>query len=245
MSKKTPQIGNDLFAELSGVEEAAAIKPILDRWELTHEEFTHLVDSNPSLRGVTLGYIAEHKFHEMFLNNPLVSRARKEDDHNRKRKGDRTFDYKGHSFIVEVKSLQTNLVKRVGDLRMGKSQVDASDRRTVTFKDGTTLETTCLLRGEFDVLAVNCYAFDNEWRFAFALNRDLPKNTWRKYTPAQQDALLPTLIPVTWPPQEPFVSDPFVLLDRLVEEINAGVSAEVPEVPVKSVKDKGEEEGKD
>lgn len=235
MTKITGPLGDELLAELSAVEAPTAIKPILDRWELTHEEFTHLVDSNPSLRGVTLGYIAEHKFHQMFLNNPLVSRPRKEDDHNRKRKGDRTFEYKGHTFIVEVKSLQTNLVKRDGDLRTGKSQVDASDRRTVTFKDGTTLETTCLLRGEFDVLAVNCYAFDNEWKFAFALNRDLPKNTFKKYTPAQQEALLPTLIPVTWPLQEPFVSDPFVLLDRLVRERDAGISPEVPEVPVNSV----------
>lgn len=237
MPKTTGPRGNDLLNELSSVEEPAAIKLILDRWELTHEEFTHLVDTNPSLRGMTLGYIAEHKFHEMFLNHPDVSRPRKEDDHNRKRKGDRTFEYKGHSFIVEVKSLQTNLVKRYGDQRTGKSQVDASDRREVKFNDGTVLETTCLLRGEFDILAVNCYAFDNKWRFVFALNRDLPKNTFRKYTPAQQEALLPTLIQVTWPPQEPFVSDPFVLLDRLVFEKDAGISPEVPEVPVISVTD--------
>lgn len=237
MSKTTGILGNDLLRQLACFEEPAAIELILDRWELTHEEFTHLIDTNPSLRGVTLGYIAEHKFHQMFLNNPLITHARKEDDHNRKRKGDRTFDYKGHSFIVEVKSLQTNLVKRFGDTRQGKSQVDASDRRKVTFKDGSVLETTCLLRGEFDILAVNCYAFDNYWRFAFALNRDLPKNTFRKYTPAQQDALLPTLIPVTWPLQAPFVADPFVLLDRLVWEREVGVSDEVPEVPVRSVED--------
>lgn len=210
---------------------------ILDRWELTHEEFTNLIDANPSLRGVTLGYIAEAKFHHMFLHHPEVTQVRKDDDHDRRRKGDRTFLYKGHKFIVEVKSLQTNLVKRDGDVLRGKSQVDASDRRTVKFKDGTTLETTCLLRGEFDVLAVNCYAFNNRWQFAFALNRDLPKNTYKKYTPAQQDALLPTLIPVSWPVQEPFVTDPFVLLDRLVAEREAGVSPEEPDVPVLSVDD--------
>lgn len=238
MSEKH-KTGDDLLDRVTGVEASEAPrtlgKPILDRWELTHDEFTEIVDTNPSLRGVTLGYIAEWKFHKMFLNHPYVSKVRKDDDHDRRRKGDRTFEYKGHKFIVEVKSLQTNLVKKEGDDWKGKSQVDASDRRKVTFKDGSSLETTCLLRGEFDVLAVNCYAFGNEWRFAFALNRDLPKNTYRKYNEAQQDALLPTLIPVTWPVQEPFVTDPFVLLDRLVEEREAGVSPEEPEVPAVSV----------
>jgi hypothetical protein len=228
--------GDDLLDELLSIEpsEAAATKrqPILARWELTEQEFTEIVDSNPSLRGVTLGYIAEWKFHKMFLNHPGVSKARKDDDHDRKRKGDRTFSYKGHEFIVEVKSLQTNLVKKQGDIWLGKSQVDASDRRKVTFKDGTTLETTCLLRGEFDVLAVNCYAFSGHWQFAFALNRDLPQNTFKKYTDAQRAALLPTLIPVSWPPQAPFVEDPFVLLDILARERDKGMAAAVPDVSV-------------
>ena len=120
----------------------------------------------------------------------------------------------------------------------GKSQVDASDRREVTFKDDTKLATTCLLRGEFDILAVNCYAFDNEWRFAFARNDQLPQNTYKKYSEAQKAALLPTLIPVTWPPQAPFSEEPFSLLDALVRERETGKIPEVPEPPVKSV-DKG------
>lgn len=235
--KKTGDDALDLFDRQQGIEPSEipteVKKLILDRWELSHEEFTNLIDTNPSLRGVTLGYIAEWKFHQMFLHHPDVSQARKDDDHDRRRKGDRRFSYRGHEFIVEVKSLQTNLVRRLPDgTCTGRSQVDASDRRKVTFKDGSTLETTCLLRGEFDVLAVNCYAFNGRWEFAFALNRDLPKNTFRKYNQAQQDALLPSLIPVTWPVQEPFVTDPFVLLDRLVAERDAGVSPEVPEVPV-------------
>jgi hypothetical protein len=197
--------------------------PILERWELSEAEFTEIVDSNPSLRGVTLGYIAEWKFQKMFLDHPEVSAIRKDGDHDRKRKGDRTFSYKGKEIIVEVKSLQTNLVKGGPDTGWrGKSQVDASDCREVIFKDETTLKTTCLLRGEFDILAVNCYAFGNQWRFAFAKNVDLPQNTHKKYTAAQRQALLPTLIPVSWPPQSPFVTDIFVLLDELVAERERG-----------------------
>lgn len=240
-SKAKKQSTDDLFDKVE-IQSATPAQnrpvPILDRWELSHDEFTAIVDSNPSLRGVTLGYIAEWKFHHMFLHHPEVSEAKKDDDHNRQRKGDRRFNYKGHEFIVEVKSLQTNLVKRLPDGTMsGRSQVDASDRRKVEFNDGSTLETTCLLRGEFDVLAVNCYAFNGKWEFAFALNRDLPQNTYKKYSDAQRAALLPTLIPLTWPVKEPFVTDLFILLDRLVAEKEAGVTPEVPEVPVRSVED--------
>ena len=222
MTQKTSPIGSDPMNEpardISSKAPTERPKLILDRWNLTHEEFTAIVDANPSLRGIALGYIAEHKFQSMFLTNPDISKVRKDDDHDRKRKGDRAFFYRGHEFIVEVKSLQTNSIKKQGDLWSGKSQVDASDRRTLYFRDGSTLETTCLLRGEFDILAVNCYAFGDRWQFAFALNRDLPKNTYRKYNQAQQEALLPTLITVTWPPQPPFVTDIFVLLDILAEE---------------------------
>ena len=244
MTQEVKKTGDDLLDQQAiepseaNLETAPAKELILDRWELTHEQFTTLIDDNPSLRGVTLGYVAESKFHEMFLGHPDVTAVRKDDDHNRKRKGDRTFSYRGHEFIVEVKSLQTAMVKKLTDgTFFGKSQVDASDRREVTFKDDTKLATTCLLRGEFDILAVNCYAFENEWRFAFARNDQLPQNTYKKYTDAQKAALLPTLIPVTWPPQAPFSDEPFSLLDALVREREAGKVPEVPEPPVKSVED--------
>lgn len=222
MTQKTMPTGNNSMNEPAfGVTSKAPVekrKLILDRWDLTHEEFTAIVDANPSLRGMVFGYIAEHKFHSMFLTNPDISRVRKDDDHDRDRKGDRTFRYRGHEFTVEVKSLQTDSIERQGDLWCGKSQVDASDSRKLSFEDGSTLTTTCLLRGEFDILAVNCYAFGDKWQFAFALNRDLPKNTYRKYNQTQQEALLPTSIPVTWPPQPPFVTDIFALLNILAEE---------------------------
>lgn len=235
MPRKKKRTSNDLLDALDDIEpsESSAKSKllILDRWELTHEAFTTIVDANPSLRGVTLGYLAEHKFHQMFLHDPRILKAHKADDHNRKRKGDRTFEYRSHNFIVEVKSLQTNLVKRDGSGWTGKSQVDASDRRKVTFKDGNTLETTCLLRNEFDILAVNCYAFGNQWQFAFILNRDIPQNQFKKYTPEQRAALLPTLVAVTWPPKPPFATDIFALLDQLADEKDAGTVPEAPDMP--------------
>jgi len=118
-----------------------------------------------------------------------------------------------------VKSLQTNMCKDLGnDTWEGKSQVDGSDRRIVKFADGSELNTTLLLRGEFDLLAVNCFAFGEEWRFSFAKNRDLPTSSFKKYTEEQRKQLIASLVPVTWPPKPPFDADPFKILDELIAE---------------------------
>src|SRR5690606_17133897 len=145
----------------------------------------------------------------------------KDDDHDRKKKGDRRIVYKGHTFIIEVKSLQTAMCRKTGeDTWTGKSQVDGSDRRIVKFPDGSELNTTLLLRGEFDILAVNCFAFGENWRFVFAKNSDLPTSTFRRYTEEQRKQLIASLVPVSWPPQPPFTDDPFKLLNELLHEKN-------------------------
>lgn len=147
---------------------------VLRRWGITAEELTKLVDENPSLRGIMLGYVAEHHLTKLLAASDQVSDSLKYDDHDRTKKGDRVVSYKGHRFVIESKSLQTNYVKDLGDGKWaGKAQVDGSDRRTITFPDGTNLETTLLLPGEFDVLAVNCFAFGGTWRWAFCRNSDL------------------------------------------------------------------------
>lgn len=165
-----------------------------------------------------LGYVAELKFRELIERHPGISGSKKYDDHDRARKSDRVLIYKGREFSVEVKSLQTGLIRKDGEVWRGRAQVDGSDRRIVKFPDGTDLNTTLLLRGQFDILAVNCFAFEDRWRFVFALNRDLPKSTHKKYTPAQRDQLIKSLIPVSWPPEPPFVADPSSILERLFRE---------------------------
>jgi hypothetical protein len=193
---------------------------ILDRWTITPENLTRAIDENPSLRGMLFGYVAEYKLRELwFKDRPSVSHFVKHDDHNRKKKGDLVVTYKRHPFTIECKSLQTNSIQQEeGGQFVGKVQCDASDRRPVTFPDKTKLETTCLLRGEFDILAVNLFAFDGKWRFAFAKNKDLPRNTFKKYTPAQQALLLPSLLPVSWPLTSPYRDEPFSLMDELIAE---------------------------
>lgn len=192
---------------------------ILKRWGITERELTELVEQNPSLRGILLGYVAEKKFHDNFLNHPDIPEKQKDDDHDRKKKGDRRIVYKGHTILIEVKSLQTNSVKKLGDdIWQGKGQVDASDRRVISLPDESKLNTTCLLRDEFDLLAVNCFAFGEQWRFAFALNSELPENTYKKYSEYQRKHLLPSLITVDWPLQPPFTDNLFELLDKLIRK---------------------------
>lgn len=192
-------------------------RSILTRWGITEAELTELVDNNPSLRGILLGYVAEKKFHDKYLTGNDITESTKDDDHDRSKKGDRRILYKGHIFLIEVKSLQTNLVKKLGpDSWRGKSQVDASDSRNVSFPNGSTLITTCLKRGEFDILGINCFAFGDRWRFAFALNTELPQNTYKKYSEYQRKHLLPTLIEVGWPLKPPFTENFFEILNKLV-----------------------------
>lgn len=144
---------------------------LLYRWGLTVRELTEIVDANPSMRGLMLGYVAEHKLRRMYFEDPRIAALVKDDDHDRKNRGDIRFNYRGRSF------------------REGFSasyQCDAGDSRIVRFSDGSEVKTTCLLAGEFDLVAVNLFALEEEGRFAFALNRDLPRSRFHKYTPLQQ-----------------------------------------------------------
>lgn len=230
---------------------------ILDIWGISAEYLTAVVNDNPSLKGMLLGYVAERKLRDLFEKDSRVSNLRKDDDHDRTKKGDLVISYRDQEFKIEVKSLQTNSidildvsgnwVPMISKIRSkpdgkkskysylqnlefvkidpehrkkakyrGKVQCDASDRRPVKIPTGGAIETTCLLVGEFDVLAAGLFGFRSQWDFGFALNRDLPRT--KKYPPEISNQLIATLIPVSLPLESPFVEDPFVLLDRLVEE---------------------------
>ena len=195
-------------------------RTILDEWDITAEELTLVMEENSSLKGMVFGYVAELKLKERIAAFDDVTYFTKFDDHDRKKKGDLYIVYKGRAFDIEAKSLQTAMIGRDDErsLWTGKAQVDASDRRTVTFEDGSETQTTLLLKGEFDVLAVNCYAFEDEWRFVFCRNDDLPTSTYRRYTPTQQQALLKSLVEVTWPPAPPFTDHLLGLLDQMVAD---------------------------
>ena len=189
---------------------------ILDRWDFSAAQLTKLIDDNPSLRGMVLGYLAELKLEDLWLSDPRISGVFKHDDHDRNGAGDRVAVYREREFVFESKSLQTATIQKTVEGWTGKAQVDASDRRPVTLPDGSTVETTLLLRGDFDVLAVNLFAFENQWRFVFAKNADLPASRFYKYTPYEREHLLSSMVDVAWPPRPPFYADLFDVLDEIV-----------------------------
>lgn len=100
----------------------------------------------------------------------------------------------------------------------GKFRCDASDRRKVQLPNSRIVETTCLLVGESDLLAVNLFAFGNGWQFAFAKNQDLARTTSTKYMTDDQNYLLATQMAITLPLQPPFEAEPYRLLDEIISQ---------------------------
>ncbi len=188
---------------------------VLKRWGLTEQELTEIIQENPSMRGLMLGYIAEYKLRKMYFSDPVFEKVHKADDHDRSRKADLTVTHNGREFKIECKSLQTNSIKKTEEGYEGKYQCDASDRRTVKLRGGKKIETTCLLVGEFDIIAVNLFSFEEKWRFAFALNEDLRRSNFQKYPPSIRQQLLATLMPISWPLKPPYIESPIPLLERL------------------------------
>jgi hypothetical protein len=87
------------------------ITSILEDWDINETYFTDVVRDNPSLRGMILGYVAERKLKDLFVSSGKTTNHRKDDDHDRSKKGDLTLNYKGQEIVIEVKSLQTNSIK--------------------------------------------------------------------------------------------------------------------------------------
>ena len=193
---------------------------IFEKWKVTTEQLSEIVEHNPSLRGMLFGYVAEIKLREIISSFPEITYMTKFDDHDRKKKGDLYVVYHNRAFDIEAKSLQTAMVQQdeKNQRWVGKAQVDASDRRTITLPDGSTMNTTLLLKGEFDILAVNCYAFDQKWHFTFAKNSDLPTSKFKQYTQVQRENVIASLVQITWPPEPPFYADLRKLLDEMIAE---------------------------
>ncbi|MGA3070444.1 MAG: hypothetical protein ABSD43_09535 [Terracidiphilus sp.] len=195
---------------------------LLEAWSITAEDLSEIVSENPSMRGLMFGFVAEYKLKRLWLMRPEIENLVRPRFSDRKQKCDFRFDYKGTDIRVEVKCLDTPKVREVPGGYEGTFQCNASDTTEVTLPDGETVNTNCLVVGGFDLLAVCLYSFGNSWRFAFALNDDLPRSTWRKYTPEQQRYLLPSSMKISWPLRAPFADSPFGLLDRLLAERTGG-----------------------
>jgi len=197
---------------------AKAPRDLLHTWDITAEEFSEIVAENPSMRGLMFGFVAEYKLKKQWLLRPEITNLERPRSHDRTQKCDFRFDYRGTSVKLEVKSLDTPKVRLEGGVYRGTFQCNASDTTEVTLPNGKKVTTNCLAVGGFDVLAVCLFAFGGTWRFAFALNDELPRTSWHGYTPAQQRYLLKSAMRISWPLEPPFADDLFVILKRLLAE---------------------------
>jgi hypothetical protein len=191
---------------------------VLAEWGLTPQELAEIIAENPSMRGLMFGFVAEYKLKKICLSREGICGLVRPRSHDRTQKGDFRFDYKGVDVRVEVKCLDTPKVRYSEGVYTGTFQCNASDTTEVTLPNGRKVTTNCLVVGGFDVLAVCLFAFGNVWRFAFALNSELPRTTWRGYTAVQQKYLLKSAMQISLPLEPPYVDDLFTVLDRLVAE---------------------------
>ena len=156
-------------------------------------ELIEIIQSNPSLRGMTYGYVSEQEFVKYLGRDGAgITKHYKDDDH-KKTKSDRTIFHNGRMLTIQLKSFQTNTIRSTGEGTFRANiQNDASDRRKVKLPDGSEVETTCYVVGEYDILAVSLQPFTGEWTYAFKKNKDLSKSTHTKYTEVQRSYLLAT-----------------------------------------------------
>jgi hypothetical protein len=201
-------------------------RPLTERFLLTIDELTDLVDDNPSLRSFVYGYSAEFALQRALpeLLRKVFPDARfeeKPDDHDRENKGDVILVVKDNNgsdvrIVFESKALQTNSVKVTEKGYKAIAQVDASDRRTLKI-NGEKYETTCLKFGEFDILAVPLFGFFGTWEFAFALNSDLTHTTYHKVPERFRKHLIKSSQTVIYPLEDPFTMDISLLVKKFMQ----------------------------
>ncbi len=198
---------------------------VLKRWDITMEELTSLVNRSAGLRGIMLGYVAELQLVKQLLrSSPLVQDVGKPNDYQRGAKGNHIISFRGCPITVRGKSLQSGYLRKRIDpktgqqILLGRAALEAGHRRTLTLPDGSILQTTCLPRGAFDLVAINCYMFEQTWRFIYARTVDLPSSNFSWYTAYQRRQLLASSVLVSWPPEPPFYADPVPLLEAIVRD---------------------------
>lgn len=135
-----------------------------------------LMEENPSLRGYVQGYLAELMLKRQLLQEGIVAKIDKIPDRD-SQKGDLLVEYKGQLITIEVKSLATASVKEdvLNDTWEGFVLVKNTDKKEIEVEGIGTICATNLVKGQFDILAVCCFAVTGQWDFVFIENRFLPE----------------------------------------------------------------------
>lgn len=177
------------------------------------EEIEQVINDNPSLRGFLQGYLAEVALKKLILEIPGVTSVTKIPD-QADQKGDFMVKYHGVDISIESKSIGTNSVKEdvLNDTWQGTVHIKNTDKRDVEIEGVGVIRTSSLCKGQFDILAVSCYAVSGTWDFVYMENEYLPAKS------PDMPKLLKTSFVVN-PETTPLLTDSLVkVLDSVLEK---------------------------
>ena len=165
----TPDFGNFDLAPNS-------VSPASILSGVSMEDLQGLMEENSSLRGYIQGYLAELVLKRKLLQVDGVSSVSKIPDRD-EMKGDLLVDYRGRPLTIEVKSIATNSVKPdvMNETWQGSVLVKNTDKRILNLEGIGEVSSTNLIKGEFDILAICCFAVRGSWDFLFLESRHLPE----------------------------------------------------------------------
>lgn len=150
---------------------------ILD--DVTFKELDSIIAENPYLRGYLQGYIAEFKLMNQLRLIPGVTKVEKIPDVD-SIKADIKVEYRGKIITIEVKSIKTDSVKDdvLNDTWEGTVSFKNTDKRDIEVEGLGVFSSYSLKKGEFDILAISCFAVSGKWEFIFIENQYLPEKSF-------------------------------------------------------------------
>ena len=135
--------------------------------EFTLDDLQLLSDMNPKFRGYLHGYLSELKLMRYLEKIPGITSVKKIQDSD-SRKGDFEIVYEGMIKTIECKGVVQGSIKEdhMNESWVGEVNLKTTAKRKLTI-NSVELDSHALPKGEFDILAVGCYAVTGEWDFLF------------------------------------------------------------------------------
>jgi hypothetical protein len=143
--------------------------------EFTFGEIEKVLADNPALRGFIQGYLAELALMKRLAIITGIKDVQKIPDKDI-RKGDILFRYKGTDLTIEVKSVRSGSVKEdvLHETWEGTVGCKSSDKKEQLTSEGILVNTSSIMRGTFDILAISTYTVEGTWDYVYMENKHLP-----------------------------------------------------------------------
>jgi hypothetical protein len=184
---------------------------------VTLEEIADLFRENSSLRGYCQGFVSERRLAQWLRTFPEIESVEKIPDQSEE-KGDLRVVYKGEILRIELKSIATDSVRHdvLNDTWQGKVRTKATDRRDIEIDGVGVIRTSCLIKGEFDILAISTLPVDGQWTYMFMDAAFLPETA----NPGLIQTSF-TLNPLTTPGVQ---ADPLKVFDSILAKKRAKIA---------------------